>query len=45
MGKLAWYLFGEEEPAVGSEGVAVVAEPIADFKGFMREQEELEPER
>ena len=45
IGKLAWYLFGEEEPAVGSEGVAVVAEPIADFKGFMREQEELEPER
>ena len=43
MGKLAWYLFGEEEPAVASEGVAVEAEPIADFKGFM--QEELEPER
>ena len=48
MGKLAWYLFGEEEPAVASESVAVEAEPIADFKGFiveaMREQEELEPE-
>ena len=38
MGKLAWYLFGEEEPAVESEGVAVEAEA-------MREQEELEPER
>ena len=48
MGKLAWYLFGEEEPAVGSEGVAVEAEPIADFKGFiaeaMGEQGELAPE-
>ena len=44
MGKLAWYLFGEEEPAVASEGVAVEAEPIADFKGFMREQGELAPE-
>ena len=42
MGKLAWYLFGEEEPAAESEGVAVVAEPIADFKGFM--QGELAPE-
>ena len=48
MGKLAWYLFGEEEPAVASEGVAVEAEPIADFKGFiaeaMGEQGELAPE-
>ena len=48
IGKLAWYLFGEEEPAVASEGVAVVAEPIADFKGFiaeaMGEQGELAPE-
>ena len=43
MGKLAWLLFRADEPAVGSEGVAVEAEPIADFKGFM--QEELEPER
>ena len=42
MGKLAWYLFGAEEPAVGSEGVAVEAEPIADFKGFI--QGELAPE-
>ena len=44
MGKLARYLFGEEEPAVESEGVVVEAEPIADFKGFMREQGELAPE-
>ena len=35
--KLAWYLFGEEEPAVESEGVVVEAEA-------MREREELEPE-
>ena len=42
IGKLAWYRFGEEEPAVASEGVAVGAEPIADFKGFI--QGELAPE-
>ena len=38
MGKLSSFLFGEEEPAVESEGVVVEAEA-------MREQEELEPER
>ena len=37
MGKLAWYLFREEEPVAESEGVVVEAEA-------MREQEELEPE-
>ena len=37
--KLAWYLFGEEEPVAESEGVVVEVEPPA-----MREQEELEPE-
>ena len=39
MGKLAWYLFGEQEPVAESEGVVVEVEPPA-----MREQEELEPE-
>ena len=37
MGKLAWYLFGEEEPAAESEGVVVEAEA-------MGEQGELAPE-
>ena len=37
--KLAWYLFGEEEPVAESEGVVVEVEPPA-----MREQGELEPE-
>ena len=36
MGKLAWYLFGEEEPAVESEGVAVEAEePVAESEGVV----------
>ena len=37
MGKLSSFLFGEEEPAVESEGVAVEVPA-------MREQEDFEPE-
>ena len=53
VGKLAWYLFGEDEPAVESESVAVeVEEPVAESEDVvveveppaMWEQEELEPE-
>ena len=51
MGKLSSFLFGEEEPAVESEGVAVEAEePVAESEGVvveaeaMWEQGELAPE-
>ena len=53
VGKLAWFLFGEDEPAVESESVAVeVEEPVAESEDVvveveppaMWEQEELEPE-